>query len=250
MQKKHTRPVCGNRYGGKQMKKAALTVLFLLLCLMLPAGAVSETDGGIQYSVKDGEVTVEGFNFVGNTMSIPEKIDGMPVKYIAAQACRSNDAIVSLKIPGSVVSIGEFAFADCKNLTDVTFSGNTEIIGFSAFRNCAGLRNVTLSEGLKKIDDCAFYGCTLLKALAVPSSVTEIGVDVFNGCSALTLDVKNNALARDYAAKYSIPTDFRSSWGFTVAASAVGAAILGAAFFAFDRFVLKKRAKTKPSEKK
>ena len=66
----------------------------------------------------------------------------------------------------------------------------------------------------------------------------------------LTLDVKNNALARDYAAKYSIPTDFRSSWGFTVAASAVGAAILGAAFFAFDRFVLKKRAKTKPSEKK
>lgn len=96
----------------------------------------------------------------------------MPVKYIAAQACRSNDAIVSLKIPGSVVSVGEFAFADCRNLTDVTFSGNTEIIGFSAFRNCAGLRNVTLSEGLKKIDDCAFYGCTLLKALTVPSSVT------------------------------------------------------------------------------
>ena len=58
MQKKHTRPVCGDRYGGKQMKKTALTVLFLLLCLMLPAGAVSETDSVIQYSVKDGEVTV------------------------------------------------------------------------------------------------------------------------------------------------------------------------------------------------
>ena len=225
------------------MKKTVAVIFFLLLCLMLPAGAVSETDNGILYSVKDGEVTVEGFNFVGNTMNIPEEIDGMPVRYIAAQACRSNDAIVSLKIPGSVVSVGEFAFADCKNLTDVTFSGSTETIGFSAFRNCGALRNVTLSEGLTRIDDCAFYGCSLLKSLAVPSTVTDIGVDVFAGCSALTLTVRDNAVAREYAEKYSIPTDFRSSWGFTVVMAAVGVVVLGAGFFALDRFVLKKRGK-------
>lgn len=225
------------------MKKAVTVIIFLLLCLALPTGAINETDGGILYSESNGEITVEGFNYAGNTMDIPAEIDGMPVRYIAAQACRSNDAIVSLKIPGSVVSVGEFAFADCKNLSDVSFEGGTESIGFSAFRSCAALKTVTLSDGLKSIDDCAFYGCTVLRSLAIPGSVTGIGVDAFAGCSLLTLDVGDNAYAREYAEKYSIPADFRSSWGFTVAMAAVGAAVLGAAFFAFDHFVLKKRAK-------
>lgn len=227
------------------MKKAAIVVLFLFICLGVPAGAVSETDNGILYSVDNGEVTVEGFNFVGNTMNIPDRIDGMPVRYIADQACRANDAIVTLIIPDTVISVGEFAFADCKNLTDVTFSGNTETVGLSAFRNCPSLRKVTLADGLKKIDDCAFYGCTMLGKLKIPSSVTEIGVDVFNGCPALTLDVSDNAAAREYAGKYSIPTDFRSSWGFTVAASAAAAVILGAAVLLFDRLVRKKQPAAK-----
>lgn len=229
-------------WGICEMRKTAALVLLLILCFGINAGAVSETDGGIMYSVENGEVTVEGFNYVGTTMNIPAEIDGMPVKYIAAQACRTNNYIVNLTVPASVKSIGEFAFADCKSLVNVTLEGETETVGFSAFMGCESLKSVTLSNGLKKIDDCAFYGCTMLRKLKIPGSVTDIGVDVFNGCSALTLDVSDNDIARDYAARYSIPTDFRSSWGFTVAMSAVGAVIIGAMVLLFDRLVIKKRA--------
>lgn len=117
------------------MKKISTVFLLLFIFLTLPVGmsAVSETDSGIFYSIENGEITVEGFNYAGNIMDIPETIEGLPVRYIADQACRGNEAIIELRIPSSVVSVGEFAFAECKNLLKVEFSGGTEDIGYSAF---------------------------------------------------------------------------------------------------------------------
>jgi|GEM_PF-3425100 len=235
------------------MKRKHLLLPLLLLIttlLALPAqAAVSETDDGIFYSVTDGIVTIEGFNAAGTVMDIPAEIDGMPVRYIADQTCRADKIITEVRIPPSVLSVGEFAFADCPNLTRVTFKGG-ETIGYSAFRGCAALLSLTLPETLKTLDDSAFYGCTMLGRVKIPASVTKIGVDAFMGCDRLVMDVRDNPYAKTYAEQYNIPTSFTSTFSFTLILLAITTVLLGGGIWLGYRIVIKRKAETKPQAKK
>jgi len=226
-----------------KLQRLLLSICLIALLIPLPTqGAVSETDGGIFYSVTDGIVTVEGFNAAGTVMDIPATIDGMPVRYIADQTCRGDGVITEVRIPASIVSVGEFAFADCPNLTKVTCKGG-ETIGYSAFRGCEALLSLTLPETLTTIDDSAFYGCTMLGTVKIPSSVTAIGTDAFMGCDRLILNVKDNAYAKAYAEQYHIPTGFTSTFSFTLILLALTTVILGAALWVGYRLIMKRRHK-------
>jgi hypothetical protein len=66
-------------------------------------------------------------------------------------------------IPGSVISIGDYAFAGCSGLTSVTIPGSVISIG-----------------------DYAFAGCSGLTSVIIPGSVTSIGGPVFADCNGLT----------------------------------------------------------------
>ena len=228
------------------MKKIVF-LLLIVACSLLLAPAVSaevkETDSGIFYSVTDGAVTVEGFNAAGTVMKVPAEIDGLPVRYVADRACYGDAVITEVQLPETVVSIGEFAFAECKSLKKVTIAG-CETIGFGAFRNNAYLRSVSLSDGLITIEDEAFAGCARLGKTAIPSSVTRIGVDAFAGCEKLYLDVSENAYAATYAADNRIPTAFTQTFGFTVLAVLASTAILGGILWIGYR-LLKKRKGTR-----
>ena len=230
-----------------KMKKIGMifSVILLVLAGGISCSAVSETDGGIFYSIEDGEATVEGFNAAGTVMDIPETIEGCPVKYIADAACRGNKAITEVRIPSSVTAVGEYAFAECPNLLKVSFADGAEKIGFSAFRDCSALMSVTLPGTLISIEDCGFYGCVMLGKLSVPESLIEIGVDVFMGCERLRLEVGNNAVAAEYAAKYDIPTSFTSSWSFTLLLLVVATILLAVLLYVLNRFVRKKRRQHK-----
>jgi hypothetical protein len=56
------------------------------------------------------------------------------LKIIGAGVFSGRDDITEMKIPESVTEIGEFAFADCKNLVSVEFNDSLTKIGNSAFR--------------------------------------------------------------------------------------------------------------------
>lgn len=226
--------------------KARSLCLVILLSLFLfrpltPSAAVLETDNGIFYSIENGEVTIEGFNEAGTAMKVPSEIDGYPVRYVASHACRGNTVITELRLPDTLLSIGEFAFADCPSLRKVTINGGTDI-AFSAFRNCPDLKSVSLPDTLLVIDDCAFEGCVVLGKIKIPASVESIGVDAFAGCSALRLDVSDNPMAKEYAKRYAIPTDFTETWEFTLLKIAFITVLLGAVIF-LPPFLLKKRKK-------
>lgn len=227
------------------MMKKLLSLLFVI-CILSSALTVSaetrikETEGGILYSVQNGEVTVEGFNYAGNVMKVPEKIDGMTVRYVADQACRGNTALTEVRLPDTVLVIGEYAFAECPNLTKVVISGGYEI-GASAFRGSKALMSVTLPSTLEKIGDNAFEGCTMLGKIKIPASVTEIGVDAFAGCDRVSFDASENAYAKKYAKQYSIPTSFFDTWEFTVILALVISAILFVVLMLLSRRIKKKK---------
>ncbi len=226
------------------MKALRCISVILLLCL-LPSLAVSaevkETDGGIFYSVSDGAVTVEGFNAAGTVMKVPAEIDGLPVRYVADRACYRNAVITKVILPETLLSVGEFAFAECKNLTEVTLEG-CGTLGFAAFRNSARLRSAALPENLGVIEDEAFAGCARLGKTRIPASVTRIGVDAFAGCEQIYLDVSDNAYAKGYASDNRLPTSFTDTFAFTALMAALATAVLGAAVWV----VWKKRRGSRP----
>ena len=227
----------------------SICLALLLPLAALPAGAaVKETDGGIFYRVENGEIIIEGFNDVGSTMKVPEEIDGYPVRHIASYACRGNTVLTEVHLPSTLVSVGEFAFADCTNLRKVILSGGSEI-GFSAFRNCSDLKKLSLPDTLVRIDDFAFESCVLLGKVKIPASVTVIGVDAFAGCGRLLLDVSENPMAKEYAHRYAIPTSFTETWEFTVLMASVIALLGGGCLLLVFRLEKKRKFACKKQQK-
>lgn len=81
------------------------------------------------------------------------------------------------------VTIGEEAFKNQKNLTDVT--GQLSIIGNSAFENCANLKDIDFSYAIS-IGDRAFYGCSALTNADITwTNGCEIGANAFENCTSL-----------------------------------------------------------------
>ena len=65
------------------------------------------------------------------------------------------------------------------DLASVSIPGSVESIGIYAFNGCESLENLTLSEGLKTIEGGAFMGCPIT-SLVIPNSVTTINTYVYS----------------------------------------------------------------------
>ena len=99
--------------------------------------------------------------------------------------------LTSVTIPNNVTSIGNSAFSKCSSLTSVTIPESVTSIGSSAFQGCSSLNSVTISNSVTNIGDCAFQGCTGLSKVSIPESLQTIGMKPFNECSGLKSVVWN-----------------------------------------------------------
>ena len=99
------------------------------------------------YTIKNGYVIINSYHGSDSYVAIPSVIEKYPVKYIA-DGCFENMDMVSVWIPGSVVSIGEKAFAGCENLETVRFGNVSAInyVGAFAFKG-------TLYENVTGVDE-------------------------------------------------------------------------------------------------
>lgn len=93
----------------------------------------------------------------------------------------SGSSLVKVEIPDSVTSIGESAFRQCGNLTDVKFGNGLQLIDEGAFNSC-GLTTVELPESLKKIYGGAFSVNANLTTVYIPKNVDYIDNTIFYLC--------------------------------------------------------------------
>lgn len=112
--------------------------------------------------------------------------------------------LASIVIPSTVVSIGESAFRNCRQMGTVKMKPTTlkelgvnafynceslyEIVipkgitAISAFDGCKNLTKVTLPDGIKSIGSSAFYGCGKLSSINIPTSIEKVGPQAFYEC--------------------------------------------------------------------
>lgn len=149
---------------------------------------------------EDGD-TIVGVNYplVGN-IELPDRINGINIVSIADETF-SNQNILSISVPASIVNIGAGAFKDCTNLTSVKLYG-VMTLGANVFSGCNLLSNITVSAGLTSIGAQAFNGCISLTSIALPAGLTNIGERAFNGCHNLAISV--NVSNPNYSAEGNI----------------------------------------------
>ena len=97
---------------------------------------------------------------------------------------RFNQNVAVDVLPG-VTAIERGAFSSSSSIWKVTLPGTVQTIGDYAFTGSA-VQEVVLAEGLESIGLGAFQGCENLRSIAIPSTVTYIENGAFQGCTSLT----------------------------------------------------------------
>ena len=81
----------------------------------------------------------------------------------------------------------------------------TKIIGDYAFYECSELSEINIPEGVTAIGAEAFYMCERLDKITIPESVTAIGADAFTYCDSLTAAIVRGSCAEKYCIENGVP---------------------------------------------
>jgi len=223
------------------MKNKAVLIFILLAAAF---GSCSRYDLESDFSVSRNSsltsVTITGYEGINQKINIPPVIIELAVTSIGEGAF-SEKKFTNVKIPDSVISIGEYAFAG-NQLKSVNFGSRVTVFGDGAFyenqlTNISipksvttigslsfygnQLTSVTIANGVISIADYAFAGNklkritipksvtelsgfndNLLTSITIPNSVTIIGFNAFNGNKLTKVTIPDSVTYIDSQAFY------------------------------------------------
>ncbi len=154
-----------------------------LFCFVMMSSSVHA-----QYIVQtnNGSITIVKYTGQGGAVTIPARINNLPVTGIGNAAFYSCSRLTSVTMGAGVKSIGVRAFQICQSLTSVTIPESVVSIGDYAFYFCTSLTNISIPNSVTSIGNYAFSGCMSLTGIAIPNSVVNIGDYALYACSSLT----------------------------------------------------------------
>ncbi|MCH5171983.1 MAG: leucine-rich repeat protein, partial [Erysipelotrichales bacterium] len=137
-------------------------------------------------------------------------------KVIMDHAFKDCNALTSIIVPDSVLSLGFAAFENCSSLQSITISYAPDYFGYlfgastyeqnanyvpsslktiiirggneikdHCFEGCTYITSVTLRNTITSIGERAFSECTSLSSIVIPASVENIGAYAFYNCKQL-----------------------------------------------------------------
>lgn len=153
----------------------------------------------IRWSVDDdGRMTISG------TGPMPDFTYNESEDTVNAPWGDVGGGIVSLTIENGITTIGDYNFACCWCLGEVSLPDTIREIGDNAFYLCGEMGSINLENGLKKIGRNAFSYCISLGAINIPESVDYIGSDAFYYTDEFIINCRYNSYAMDYAIENGI----------------------------------------------
>jgi len=199
-----------SRAGRPLVNKSPLwwaTASVLLICSLFSEASADE-EGDFMFTAYDQSsristyresVVIDKYKGSGVNVTIPDKISGLPVKFIEHFAWENAGSVVSIKIPASLERIG-FGFDKCTRLEkfDVETSNQSFKAADGVLFSKDGrklMRFPTARSGKYKIPDSthvvygAFSGVIGLTEITIGKGVTlgdaMYGRSVFDGCATL-----------------------------------------------------------------
>ena len=147
-----------------------------------------EAIDGVVYDTQLGEIVHASRNIKG-AIIIPDYV--ISIKDYAFAECTT---LTSVVIPDSVQSVGEYAFSGCAGLSSIMIGRGLTSINNGVFFRCANLASITVSKEnpvYHSMDNCLIETATNTLVLGssnsiIPDGVTSIGAYAFYGRSGLT----------------------------------------------------------------
>lgn len=221
------------------MKKLLSLVLTLTLlisalnCVSITTNAATTGKyNEFYYEIKNGEVTITGFDESTTNVVIPPVIETLPVTTIGEGAFQFCRRLTSVTIPNSVITISNNAFYYCEWLTNITIPDSVTTMGGGAFDGTAYYNNesnwnnsalyignhlikvnsdfsgtFTIKDGTKTIAYAAFYGCESLLKVTIPDSVVSIGPSAFFCCGITSITIPKSVKSIGVAAFRGSPLE-------------------------------------------
>ncbi|MBO5673557.1 MAG: leucine-rich repeat domain-containing protein, partial [Paludibacteraceae bacterium] len=72
-----------------------------------------------------------------------------------------------------VKSIGEWAYAYCRSMTDITIPDGVKSIGVAAFDHCESLTSIVIPNSVCIIGEGAFFGCESLITINYTGTIAQ-----------------------------------------------------------------------------
>ena len=128
----------------------------------------------------DGGITIT--KYIGNDANVvvPAFIEEKPVTEIGTFAFGrysegdANRTLISVKLPDTVIHIGNDVFIWCTALETVQLPENLQSIGFSAFSQCYSLSSIELPDTLTSMGNSVFFKCKALKSIRIHKQIKVI----------------------------------------------------------------------------
>ena len=98
-------------------------------------------------------------------------------------------AILDIKLPATLKSIGSYTFYRCYGLTQIVIPEGVTSIGENVFRECYSLKDISLPTTLTQIGSYTFYQCSSIETIELPDGISDISYGLFYYCKMLQ-DIK------------------------------------------------------------
>lgn len=209
------------------MKKKLIAWL-LVICMaisLLPAAAIADTAAtsgkcgdNVTWTLSDdGTLTISGkgamydydYSSYDSKKTAPWSAFNYVVKKVVVKdgitkigdgAFYSKWQLETASIPGSVKSIGNDAFSDCRNLENITIEPGVTTIGDRAFKMCQKLTTLPIPNTVKTIGWASFGECRGIINLVIPDSIQSIDEYAFSGTDIETVSFGKNITRIPYCA--------------------------------------------------
>ncbi len=176
-----------------QKRTSTKVSAFLLALMMLMSTFVftaqtsfADYEGEWYYTVEDGKATIQAYIGISDTITVPSKVGGYPVKAVWGLANVSHKTkVTAISLSSGITEIGPSAFDGYTSLQRVTLPAGLKKIGNSAFANCTKLGGINLPSSVESIGASAFQGCTALTSANIQCGIAEIPSNLFSGCKVL-----------------------------------------------------------------
>lgn len=145
---------------------------------------IMKADGGILFSKDGTRLYCYPAGIKAEKYVVPEG-----VTWIGNDAFGSNEYIVSVELPASVVELCS-AFGGCKRLEKVNLPKDITYLKAYLFKDCASLKSIQIPSGVKWLGEQVFYGCSSLRVIDLPESVQSIGNLSFWDCQLDVLVIR------------------------------------------------------------
>ena len=152
---------------------------------------IDEAD--FEYSVTQGEITITKYLGTNTNVVIPATIKDLPVTAIGNNAFQGDENLQTIELPKGLKTIGDWAFAE-SGLTKIKIPESVLEIGENAFINCIWLERVYLPSDLSEIKSYTFFGCCKLANVDIPRGIIRIGDWAFAYTPFSSIDIGGTAV--------------------------------------------------------